>query len=101
MLPLEDGPRCQRKLIHISTSTTPKANIALAIGAGIRTVSFALAVSCHSVTAEQHLNQAMLDGDAVHRGEFRGKPTTAQDALNIYPRKLEVAWNVQFSMAQI
>jgi len=53
------------------------------------------------VTAEQHLNQAMLDGDAVHRGEFRGKPTTAQDALNIYPRKLEVAWNVQFSMAQI
>jgi len=25
--------------------------------------------------AEQHLNQAMLDVDAVHRGEFRGKPT--------------------------
>ena len=40
--------------------------------------------------AEQHLNQAMADVDAVHRGEFRGKPTTAQDALNIYRRKLEV-----------
>jgi hypothetical protein len=62
----------------------------LAIGAGIRTVSFALAVSCHPVTLNNILNQAMLDVDAVHRGEFRGEPTTAQDALNIYRRKLEV-----------
>jgi integrase len=40
--------------------------------------------------AEQHLNEAMSDVQAVNRGEYRGKPTTAQDALDIYRRKLEV-----------
>lgn len=40
--------------------------------------------------AEQHLNQAMADVDATLRGEYRGKPTTAQKALDIYRRKLEV-----------
>ena len=32
----------------------------------------------------------MSDVQAVNRGEYRGKPTTAQDALDIYRRKLEV-----------
>ena len=27
--------------------------------------------------AEQHLNEAMSDVQAVNRGEYRGKPTTA------------------------
>ena len=40
--------------------------------------------------AEQHLNQAIADVDAVLRGEVRCKPTTAQEALDIYRRKLEV-----------
>lgn len=43
-----------------------------------------------SAEAEQHLNQAIADVDGTLRGEYRGKPTTAQDALNIYRRKLEV-----------
>ena len=43
-----------------------------------------------SSEAEQHLNQAIADVDAVIRGEVRCKPTTAQEALNIYRRKLEV-----------
>src|SRR5215212_9056093 len=43
-----------------------------------------------SSDAEQHLNQAIADVDAVIRGEVRCKPTTAQDALDIYRRKLEV-----------
>jgi integrase len=43
-----------------------------------------------SSQAEQHLNQAIADVDAVIRGEVRCKPTTAQEALNIYRRKLEV-----------
>lgn len=40
--------------------------------------------------AEQHLNQAMADVEAVLRGEVRTKPTTAQDALEVYRRNLEV-----------
>jgi integrase len=40
--------------------------------------------------AEDHLRQAMNDIDAVERGEVRSKPTTAQDALNIYKRNLEI-----------
>ena len=32
----------------------------------------------------------MVDIDAVERGEIRTKPTTCQDALNIYRRNLEV-----------
>lgn len=40
--------------------------------------------------AEKHLRQAMNDIDAEERGEIRCKPTTAQDALNIYRRNLEV-----------
>ena len=32
----------------------------------------------------------MNDVDALERGEIRCKPTTAQEALNIYRRKLEV-----------
>ena len=40
--------------------------------------------------AEKHLRQAMNDIDAEERGEIRSKPTTAQDALNIYRRNLEV-----------
>lgn len=43
-----------------------------------------------SAEAEQHLNQAIADVDGTLRGEYRGKPTTAQDALNIYRRKFEV-----------
>jgi hypothetical protein len=40
--------------------------------------------------AERHLRQAMNDIDAEERGEIRCKPTTAQEALNIYRRNLEV-----------
>ena len=40
--------------------------------------------------AENHLNQATFDLDAALRGEVRCKPTTAQEALDIYRRKLEV-----------
>ncbi len=40
--------------------------------------------------AEAHLRQAMDDIDAVERGEIRTKPTSCQEALNIYRRKLEV-----------
>ena len=40
--------------------------------------------------AEKHLRQAMNDIDAEERGEIRSKPTTAQEALNIYRRNLEV-----------
>ncbi|MCU1267203.1 MAG: integrase family protein [Acidobacteria bacterium] len=40
--------------------------------------------------AESHLRQAMSDIDAEVRGEVRSKPTTAQDALNIYRRNLDV-----------
>lgn len=32
----------------------------------------------------------MDDIDATERGEVRTKPTTAQDALNIYKRNLEI-----------
>jgi hypothetical protein len=40
--------------------------------------------------AEKDLRQAMNDIDATERGEIRTKPTTAQEALNIYRRNLEV-----------
>jgi integrase len=40
--------------------------------------------------ADKHLRQAMNDLDAQERGEVRGKPTTAQEALKIYRRNLEV-----------
>lgn len=40
--------------------------------------------------AERHLRQAMNDIDAEERGEIRSKPTTAQEALNIYRRNLDV-----------
>jgi integrase len=40
--------------------------------------------------AERDLRQAMNDIDAEERGEIRTKPTTAQEALNIYRRNLEV-----------
>jgi hypothetical protein len=40
--------------------------------------------------AEKNLREAMNDVDALERGEIRCKPTTAQEALNIYRRKLEV-----------
>src|SRR6476620_4934221 len=40
--------------------------------------------------AERHLRQAMNDIDAEERGEIRCKPTTAQEALNIYRRNQEV-----------
>ena len=40
--------------------------------------------------AEKGLRQAMNDIDATERGEIRTKPTTAQEALNIYRRNLEV-----------
>lgn len=40
--------------------------------------------------AERHLRQAMNDIDAEERGEIRSKPTTAQEALDIYRRNLEV-----------
>jgi len=36
------------------------------------------------------LQQAINDIDAEERGEIRSKPTTAQEALNIYRRNLEV-----------
>jgi integrase len=40
--------------------------------------------------AERHLRQAMNDIDAEERGEIRCKPTSAQEALNIYRRNQEV-----------
>lgn len=40
--------------------------------------------------AERNLRQAMNDIDALERGEVRCKPTTAQEALNIYRRALDV-----------
>jgi hypothetical protein len=40
--------------------------------------------------AEAELRRMMDDIDASARGEIRVKPTTAQDALNIYKRNLEV-----------
>src|SRR6266849_1922170 len=40
--------------------------------------------------AEKHLCQAMNDIDAAERGEIHTKPTTAQEALNIYRRNLEI-----------
>lgn len=43
--------------------------------------------------AERNLRQAMNDIDALERGEVRYKPTTAQEALNIYRRSLEVKSN--------
>lgn len=43
--------------------------------------------------AERNLRQTMNDIDALERGEVRCKPTTAQEALNIYRRSLEVKSN--------
>jgi len=40
--------------------------------------------------AERNLRQAMNDVDARDRGEVRCKPTTAQEALTIYRRTLDV-----------
>ena len=40
--------------------------------------------------AERSLRQAMNDIDALERGEVRCKPTTAQEALGIYRRTLEI-----------
>lgn len=40
--------------------------------------------------AERNLRNAMNDVDARERGEVRCKPTTAQEALNIYRHNLEV-----------
>ncbi|HEY6803704.1 MAG TPA: tyrosine-type recombinase/integrase [Pyrinomonadaceae bacterium] len=40
--------------------------------------------------AEAELRRMMDDVDATERGEVRTKPTTAQEALNIYKRNLEV-----------
>jgi site-specific recombinase XerD len=40
--------------------------------------------------AEKHLRQVMDDMDARERGEVRCDPTTAQDALNIYRRTLDI-----------
>lgn len=40
--------------------------------------------------AESELRRLMNDIDAAERGEVRTKPTTAQDALNIYKHNLEV-----------
>jgi integrase len=40
--------------------------------------------------AERDLRRAMNDLDAAERGETRTKPTTAQDALNIYRHNLNV-----------
>ena len=40
--------------------------------------------------AEKHLRQAMNDIDAAERGEIHTKPTTAQEALTIYRRNLEI-----------
>jgi len=40
--------------------------------------------------AESHLRQAMEDVDAEERGEIRTKPTTAQEALEIYRRELKI-----------
>ena len=43
--------------------------------------------------AERNLRQAMNDIDALERGEVRCKPTTAQEALNIYRRSLDIRAN--------
>ena len=40
--------------------------------------------------AERDLRRAMNDLDAAERGEIRTKPTTAQEALNIYRHNLNV-----------
>lgn len=40
--------------------------------------------------AEKHLRQVMDDMDARDRGEVRCSPTTAQEALDIYRRTLEI-----------
>jgi integrase len=40
--------------------------------------------------AEAHLRTAMSDMDALERGEVRVKPTTMQDALDLYTRKQDV-----------
>jgi integrase len=40
--------------------------------------------------AERNLREAMNEIDAIERGEVRAKPTTMQDALNIYRRNLDV-----------
>jgi integrase len=40
--------------------------------------------------AEGHLLQAMQDMDALERGELRIKPTTMQDALDLFKRKQDV-----------
>src|ERR1700687_1476734 len=40
--------------------------------------------------AEAHLLQAMHDIDAAERGEVRTKPTTMQDALDLFTRKQNV-----------
>lgn len=40
--------------------------------------------------AEAHLLQAMQDMDAAERGEIRVKPTTMQDALDLFKRKQDV-----------
>src|SRR5713101_5549990 len=40
--------------------------------------------------ADKDLRQAMNDLDAAERGEIRTKPTTAQEALNIYRHNLDV-----------
>ena len=86
---LEDGPRCQRKLIH-SYEHDAKGKHCFSYRRRYKNRQLRARGFLSSGDAEQHLNQAMLDVDAVHRGEFRGKPTTAQDALNIYRRRLEV-----------
>src|SRR5882724_4456402 len=40
--------------------------------------------------AETHLREAMSEIDALERGEVRVKPTTMQDALNLFKRKQEI-----------
>jgi integrase len=40
--------------------------------------------------AEAHLRQVMSDIDALERGEIRVKPTTMQDALDLFKRKQDV-----------
>src|SRR6266540_7319614 len=40
--------------------------------------------------AEMHLRTAMSDIDALERGEVRIKPTTIQDALDLFTRKQDV-----------
>src|SRR2546423_14465284 len=40
--------------------------------------------------AEDHLRAAMNDRDALERGEVRVKPTTMQEALDLFKRKQDV-----------